>query len=361
MNVVTFVSTLVLPVVFVAAQDPAAQEPKVEPATKRFAGVDLFGTPRFTVEQVREELGADFDAYEAGWLASDAARAGPLQQRLESAVRELGSFAYVSFSVIQYFTAGHPSYLTIDVVEQEDAAKRMAFGKKPSEKLEDPEGLIAVYFEYEAAGFELLRAGETLRDEDADRETFHSIFGFKHEKLAPYKQRLFEGAERHAEELYAIVARDQDERHRGGAVFLLAFTKDGGRLVKELASACKDPSSLVRNNALRVYAETARKHPEVELPLQVVLDALEFPATSDRNKAAAILEPLSRKPELRDAILERAGPTLLAMLRLKQPNNHDFAWMILQHLSGESFGEHDVAAWQQWLDEELSVHPSRGK
>jgi len=299
---------------------PRVQQAKSEPARPHFAGVDLFGTTRFTVEQVRARLGADFDAFEAARLAEGLDRAGPLKQKLEAQVKQLGGFAFAEFSVVQYFREGRPSYLTVDVVERDDAARRIAVGPAPTESLVDPGGLIAVYRQYEESGWELMR----------------------------------EGAARHADELFAVLHRDRDEGHRATAAFLLAFTKDGERLVKELASACKDPSSLVRNNALRVFAETARHHPEVELPLDVVLDCLEFPATTDRNKASAILEPRSRKPELRETILRRAGPTLLAMLRLEQPNNHDFAWSILKNLSGESYGERDYDAWRRWLSERSS-------
>ncbi len=48
-------------------------------------------------------------------------------------------------------------------------------------------------------------------------------------------------------------------------------------------------------------------------------------------------------------VATRAGATLLAMLRLQQPNNHDFAYSILKRISGQSFGERDYAAWEAWL------------
>ena len=41
--------------------------------------------------------------------------------------------------------------------------------------------------------------------------------------------------------------------------------------------------------------------------------------------------------------------TLLAMLRLQQPNNHDFAYLILKAISGQSYGERDYSAWEAWL------------
>ena len=62
-----------------------------------------------------------------------------------------------------------------------------------------------------------------------------------------------------------------------------------------------------------------------------------------------MVDAVADRPEHRAAILAR-GRELLELLRLEQPNNHDFAWSILKKVSGQSFGERDVAAWQRWLD-----------
>jgi hypothetical protein len=324
------------------------------PTATTFAAVDLFGTTRFTAEKLLEPLRARFTEYEAASLAHDYEKAAPIQHELEAAVKQAGGFAFVKFSVVRYFMAGDPSYLTIDVVEPADVARRMTFAKPPADAaaLPDPAGLLVKYGEYETKGFELLSKHETITDETSSREFLHCPFGFAHAELAPYRPILVDGARMHADELAAIVHRDRDPQHRAFAIFLLAFTSDGARVVRELEPACKDESSLVRNNALRVFAETARNHPEVALPLTPVLDALEFPETTDRNKASAILEGLSKKPELQAEIRRRAGKTIVAMLRLKQPNNHDFALMILKNLHGEQappIAEDDCAGWEAWL------------
>jgi hypothetical protein len=86
------------------------------------------------------------------------------------------------------------------------------------------------------------------------------------------------------------------------------------------------------------------------VPLDPILDALVFPATTDRNKASAVLAGLTRREEHREAIAGRAGPVLLEMLRLQQPNNHDFAYMILTTISGKDYGERDYARWEAWVE-----------
>lgn len=319
-------------------------------APTRFAAVDLYGSERFTAEALLAPVAARFADFERAWFV-DPASALPVKQQLERDLAEQADLAAVSFSIIEYYRPGRPSYLTIDVVERGDAARRLTFASPAADAadLPDPEGLLARYAEYEAKGFALLRDGATLVDPVADRETFHAVFGFAHPELAPYRAPLLDGARRHVDELAELLRRDRDPRRRGLAAFLLAFTTDGARVVRELAPACRDASPFVRNNALRVFAEMARHHPEVELPLAPILAALDGPETTDRNKAAAILEPLSRRSELQATIRRSAARTLVAMVALQQPNNRDFAGAILRIVSGASYATEDLAAWRAWL------------
>jgi hypothetical protein len=317
-----------------------------------FAAVDLYGTSRVTAEQLVAGFGPRFAEFERASLAGDFEHASSDRAALEQQLTSEGGFAFARLSVVQYFQKGQPSYLTIDVVEPADAARRMDFAKGPDPNappLPDPDGLLARYAEYEKTGFDLLRAGKRLEDEASSRELLHCPFGFADPKLAPFREPLIAGARRHADELIQILHEDPDAQHRAYAAFLLGFTQDGARVVKELIPACRDPSALARNNAMRVLAAIARFHPEFEIPLDPVLTALEYPETTDRNKAAAILEPLSRKPELKEKIARAAGPTLVAMIRLKQPNNRDWAWQILRHVSGEDYADDDVESWSAWL------------
>jgi hypothetical protein len=353
------------PIAFVLAFVPQASPPApasppaASPARpdKHFAGVDLFGTTRFTIEKLLEPLQQRFAEYERLTLAGQHEAAAPIQKELEAAVKQVGGFAYVRFSVIRYFQKGDPSFLTIDVVEPADAGRRMTFAKPPADAapLPDPEGLLKKYGEYENKGFEVLARHEKIEDPQASRELFHCPFGFSHPELAPYKPTLVDGARKHVDELATIVRRDREPQHRAYAIFLLGFTSDGARVVRELTPACRDESALVRNNAMRVFAEMAMHHPEVEIPLAPVLDMLDFPDTTDRNKASAVLASLVKKEGLAPEIRRRSGKTLIAMLRLKQPNNHDFAFQILNTLFGgdrQPLAADDYAGWEAWLAEE---------
>ena len=76
-----------------------------------------------------------------------------------------------------------------------------------------------------------------------------------------------------------------------------------------------------------------------------------FPATTDRHKAAAILSGMADQTEYHNAITKQAGPVLLQMLKLSQPNNHDFAYDILKKVSKKDYGERNYDSWEKWLKE----------
>ncbi|HLL24258.1 MAG TPA: hypothetical protein VK427_19135, partial [Kofleriaceae bacterium] len=90
----------------------------------------------------------------------------------------------------------------------------------------------------------------------------------------------------------------------------------------------------VRNSALRVLAAIASEHPHIAMPLEPALDALHYPAATDRNKAAAIVLALAERAdsETCEGIRAHAGDVLEAMSALRQPNNADYARRILSRL-----------------------------
>ncbi|MGN6105551.1 MAG: hypothetical protein ACTHU0_10635, partial [Kofleriaceae bacterium] len=226
----------------------------------------------------------------------------------------------------------------------------MPFVPSPVETYEDPEGLLADWHTYESTILRLTSAGETTSRRDCP--AFHCLGDHKHPAVKELGSKFAARAPVHVEELAAILRSDRDAMHRAAAAYLLAYSSDGPWIVAQLLPAFRDGSALVRNNAMRVLSDVAWYHPEVDVPLEPVLEALSYPATTDRNKAAAILAGLLERPgaaRLHREVAKSAGATLLAMLRLQQPNNHDFAYRILKAISGQDFGPHNHAAWEAWL------------
>jgi hypothetical protein len=100
---------------------------------------------------------------------------------------------------------------------------------------------------------------------------------------------------------------------------------------------------------MRVLSQVAEERRHVAIPLDPLLQALDFPATTDRNKSLATIDALASRPEPKRILIREAGPKLIEILKLLQPNNHDYAYSILKKISGKDFGERNYDAWHTWL------------
>ena len=343
-------------VLLVACTGPASEDgekPQGEteaPPTDTVAAIDLFGTDQITPDEIERRFGADIRRLAVGKNDPESARLGP---EIEREIHAMGDFAWVNLSFTTDYSPDATIYVSIDVVDEADRDQRLSFAEEPAEALKDPAGLVAAMSEYLDVGFELLGAGE-IDGGRVDCPAFHCLFGYEHPSLSAYGERFVAEVPVHRAELEALLQRSGDSDERAQAAFLLAHIADGDALVRLLVPAIRDPDGLVRNNAMRVLMDIAHHHPEIEIPLEPVLLALQFPTAKDRNKASAILAALADRPEHHDAIVRGAGPVLLEMLELQQPNNHDNAYRILEKVSGEEFGERDYAAWRDWYEARIS-------
>lgn len=311
----------------------------------RIVAVDVFDTDRATVQRVLAAYGDELDDILRDDVTVDI-------DALTARIRAFGDFAYVEPALIGYFgDDGVTYYLTIDIVGRRDAAWRMPFAPAPAGTYEDPGGVLAAWDAFERATHELIQAGE-IGPAQAGCPALHCLADHAHPTLVPLGRTLADRVPAHLPELGRILVDDHRVAYRAAAAYALAYAPDGATAVRLLVPALHDNSALVRNNAMRVLADIARLHPDIDIPIDPVLEALAYPATTDRNKAAAILHGLLSRPDgarLHTLVARRAGDTLLAMLRLRQPNNHDFAYMILTAISGQDLGARDYDAWAAWL------------
>ncbi len=318
---------------------------RAEPA---LAAIDLFGTSQITLEEVEARVGESIREMVRLHL-SEPEQARSLRDEVIATVKTMGDFAWVGLGAIPY-SRHEIVYVTVDVVDAADRQSRMPFKEPPSgeEPREDPAGLVAAMAEYLAIGRQLMMAGESS-SRRAECPAYHCVFGFEHPRLREYEDRFERDVPEHRSALASLLDRSPDALQRAMAAYLLAYLEDGDDVVELLLPAVVDPNAGVRNNAMRVLAFIASSQPEVDIPIPPIATALRYPATTDRNKAAAILFGLANRGEDHEVIARRAGPALLEILRLEQPNNHDFAYRILRQISGEAFGDRDYEDWERWL------------
>jgi hypothetical protein len=324
-------------------------------ATYRLGGVDIYGTDAITVDAFSRRFDGRarmlFDAIQA----QDAAALDTLVPALRTDIRAIADIAWVDMALI-FNPDDMTAYMTFDVVERADSAARMSFAAAPAGQVEDPGGLLALWRAYEDSVLQrMMRGVPPTQPVPATCPALHCIGAFGVDaSLARYERAFVEQAPRHADALLRVLREDADEADRGAAAYLLAHIDRPDAAVAALVHAMRDPGALVRNNATRVLIMAASTRRDLDIPVDVVIGNIDAPTTTSRNKALFLLLALARRPELHDRITRDAGPTLLRLLHLNQPNNHEPAWEILKLVSGESFGERDYAAWERWLRD--SVH-----
>lgn len=333
---------------------PSCLRPVAGPRTADpLVAIDVFGTAQLTRERLLAAEGEAVCTY-LDAANRDAADLDAQRDALVAKLQRLGDFAEVAPSIVGYYPEdGAPMkvYVTIDFVDRADAARRRPWIAAPAGSYPDPDGLLAAWDAYMTTQHQLLQSG-AMSAQRVACTAFHCLGNPSHPDLAAWHARFTAEVPTRLDALEEILASDGSAEKRATAAFLLAYGTDGARLVRTELAAFRDPSALVRNNAMRVVHDVVRYHPEVEVPLEPILAALDYPATTDRNKAAATLDGWVARPGAAarfPEVVRRGGKTLVAMLRLEQPNNHDFAWSILKTLSGKAYGERDVAAWAAWV------------
>ena len=319
--------------------------------------IDLYGSAALDSPAILAEVEPDIARYaainvEAAKPNADLARLETDAKAIEARVRDKLE-ARVPLAFFEIHTTadfGPPPQLdvTIDVVELADAARRMPFRSSPTGEFQDPDGLLAAWDEYTQKLYELAIAGTSMAVRAADCPALHCVAPFALPELAPYLARFDAGARKHEDMLYRIATQSADPEQRANALFLLAHTDNAARLQPVLARAIYDRDSDVRNNAMRVLWFMALEGVDVNYPVHDLVAALDFPSSSDRNKAGVALTVLADDPKYRDTIRAEAVPAALRLLRLRQVNNHDPAYQILKKVSGQTFGDRDYQAWDRW-------------
>ncbi len=292
-----------------------------------------------------------------------ALRNGVVSEKLDTLPKEIqqwGGFAYVQIAEVNYGGSPNIRAITFDIVDSRDVSTRMNFLARPTGSVEDPKGVLKLWEDYDSIAIQEIVKGNIGQAPWENCPAFHCLLNHEHPALKKKSEALAKRAPSQFEQLVKVLRTDRNSDKRAAAAFLIAYYKDGNKVVEALVPSIRDSSPIVRNNAMRVLAEIALRHQDVHIPLDPILQAIHFPDTTDRNKAAAIIDRLLQRPDsknLHRRIINQVGEIVLAMLRLKQPNNHDYAYFIFKRLSDKDFGEQNYRAWARWLAEESPIAP----
>jgi hypothetical protein len=329
-------------------ENTADNPPQAVLGTPYVASVDTFGSSRLNATILKETLGPDLNVWLTKGVQANA-DAVELETRLLERIQKKFGFAMAEFSVLEYYEPGDLAIrVTLDVVEKADVARRMPFKPEPTQQFKDPDSLISKWMEYEDIAMELVDSGQ-LNPETENCVAYHCPFGHKHPKLKKYEKLFVDGVKKYEKQLVEILGKDQRADFRAAAAYLLAYTKDGQKLVNWLVERIYDSDYVVRNNAMRVLGDVAEFHPEFIIPLHPILQALQFPRVSDRSKAVYVAYTMAvNSPQTREEIKRSAIPELLAMLDAKQPDEAEISYDLLKKISGKDYPPTDLQAWNNW-------------
>jgi len=328
--------------------------------------IDIYRTKQITVEMIKARFGKDMQSLSEIMISQDS-MSSPENMRLVSNIfertisglNEMGEFAYINISPTMY-PQDKIIHISFDIVDKTDEQRLNVFLKKPSKSFHDPDQLIFKMLEYE-------KMGHALFYKDKKPPTFkvcpafHCLFGFDHPALQSYKALFNTKVPKNKSRLIAILREDKDENRRAAAAFLMAHIHDGNELIKILSPSIYDSSNIVRNNVMRVIAETTSKVEIKDFPIDDVIRALDFPAASDRNKALFLIFSVIKQLGYESYVIQHAGKYLIEELKLLQPNAHDFAYSILKEVSGENYDKRDYKAWEKWVTLKGQSLDSRNK
>jgi len=281
------------------------------------------------------------------------------KQALTNKIMKDNGFLSVDLQVI-FYPDENQLYSTLEIIDKQHP-ERMRFLNTASKNSADEKrvhrpDLIESTIAYEKLAFQLLM--DKSISTHAPCPVYHCIVGFEHPKLKPYLKQFNQGSVQEKDLIEKTLNEDVDSKRRAAAVFLVGHFHDPHEIIKILSPHISDKDNEVRNNVMRVIGSTLQKTSVSHLDVTPFLDALDSPYISDRNKALYVLSSVAKSKDVQQQILAKGSDRLLALIRLKQPNNHDLAYFILKEMSGQDFGPTNVEAWRHWLKNALNQHVS---
>lgn len=264
-------------------------------------------------------------------------------------IREKWQFEFVDFQTVNY-PGNSDIYTTIEVIQKNQPARVKLISKKiPQKNTTTKKDLIDTMTIYQKKAIRLLMTNQ-LDLHDNSCPVYHCTVPFKHATLQPYLNIFNQGAIHQKKLIIDTLNNDINPERRAAAAFLVGHFKNPHEIIEILSHHLDDQDDGVRNNVLRVIGETVERANLTDINTLPFLMLLDSPYETDRNKSLIILLTAADSVSGKEQIIQNEHGRLLALLRLKQPNNHNLAYMILKKISGKNFSDTNIKEWEKWTN-----------
>lgn len=276
----------------------------------------------------------------------------PKKNQLTNKIKKKYDFAYVEFDTVSYPNDKN-IYTTIEVIRQNDK-NRLQFipNKKIKTSLSTPSkhDLVDEMIEFHNTSANLILNNQ-LNNNKAKCPVYHCLPGFNHPTLKDSFKLLTRRAGKEKALLIRTINNDPLPERRTAAIYLIGYLNNPHEIISLLTKHVIDTNDGVRNSAMRVIAETMSKSKVHEINVMPFIKLLDSPFETDRNKALLVLFYAADLTPSKELIIQEGNKSLISLLRLKQPNNHGMVYALLKKMSNKDFGDNNVDAWEQWLNQ----------
>ncbi len=279
------------------------------------------------------------------------------RQALIDSMKAKHDYAYLNLDTMYY---GEENYCTTIEVVQSNEPERLTYlpnqEKRTFPKTHDIMDEMQDYLTTAQALF----LSNQIHPKHSDCPVYHCTTGFDHPKLKPYLERFNTAAVKQRAFILNTLSKDPNPMRRAQAAYLVGHFQDPNDIVRVLLPYVEDRDEGVRNNVIRVLSLTTQKAHITSIDPTPFIHLLSSPCSTDRNKSLFLLSVLADSTAVRQALIQQAKIPLLNLLRLQQPNQHDFAYLILKKITGQDFGDKHPERWAKWFDnhEKLETHRS---
>lgn len=257
-------------------------------------------------------------------------------------------FLFVDFQTTSY-SDRNLNCTTIEIIDK-NQAQRLAFVdqlKSPNKPVKKND-VIEKMEEYNEKSMMLFMRNQLKPPKKNFCPSYHCTFGFDHPQLKAYYPLFKQATVKQRSLILNTLNHDPNPSRRGAAAFLVGHFSNPHEIIKLLMPHIMDKDSGVRNNVIRVIGSVMHTAHIQDIDVKPFVKLLDSPYGADRNKSLNVLQEVAQSRQGKNYLLHYAKTQLVALLQLKQPNNHNMAYQILKTISAKQYADTDIAAWKKW-------------